>query len=151
MQLLLSALLGLVAACAAKPETSRPSAAEPAGTEPVVFVEAPPGPTRSTPEPSDRPPDETPSEAQHEEAKRLFQEAVQAYEAGDILAAIEKFRAAYLLAPLPAILFNIARGQEQLGDLTGACETYRRANADPLADDATRRAATEQTVKLNCP
>jgi hypothetical protein len=150
VQLLLIASLALAPACDAKHrgQTSQPVAAEPVRTEPVVFVEAPPDPTKRSPS---EPVAEPPNEAQREQAKRLFEEGVQAYEAGDIVTAVDKFREAYLLAPLPALLFNIARGQEQLGDMLGACESYRTMNADPAADDDMRLLATERMLQLGCP
>jgi hypothetical protein len=152
VQLLLSVLLGLAMACVAKPggQTSQPVTAEPVRTEPIIFVEATPDPTRAKPS-SSEPVAEPPNDAQLEEAKRLFEHAVQAFEAGDIAGAVEKFREAYLLAPLPALLFNIARGQEQLGDIVGACESYETAKADPAADEGMREAASERLTQLNCP
>jgi TolA-binding protein len=151
VRLLLSALSSLALACAAKntdSETSQPVGAEPVASGPMLFVEAPPNPPRETPEPSERPPvDERSAEA----AKQLFQDGMQRYEQGDIAGAVEKFREAYALAPLPALLFNIARGQEQLGDIAGACETYKTMQTDPAADDAMRNRATEQIAHLNCP
>jgi hypothetical protein len=152
VQLLLSSSLALSLACVAKPPGGPAGeTAEPFGAEPVVFVEVPPEPTRVEPEPSEPPLAETLDADQRDEAKRLFQAAVQLYEAGDIAAAVVKFREAYALAPLPAVLFNIARGQEQLGDVVGACESYRRAHTDPLADDSMRDAASKQRAQLNCP
>jgi hypothetical protein len=151
VQLLLSAILALAPGCGTKRggQTSQPVTAEPVRTEPAVFVEAPPDP--APPPSSERPPVTEPSDAQREAAKQLFQDGVQAYEAGDLVTAVEKFREAYLLAPLPAMLFNIARAQEQLGDTIGACESYRAAHADPEADDDMRRLASDRMTQLSCP
>jgi hypothetical protein len=48
---------------------------------------------------------------------------------------------------MPALLFNIGRAQELLGDVAGACATYRTAQAD----DTVRDAATQAITQLNCP
>jgi hypothetical protein len=152
VRLLLIALLGLVPACIAKrgTETSQPVGAEAVGVEPVVFVEVATDPTRVEPKPAE-PPLPTPSPEQQQQAKLLFEAGVQLYQAGDIAAALGKFREAYALVPLPALLFNIARGQEQLGDVVGACATYRTVLADPQADDAMHVSVTERLTQLSCP
>jgi tetratricopeptide (TPR) repeat protein len=155
VQLFLSALLLLAPACGgaeretSQPRSAQPVGAEPARTEPAVFVEAPPDPVRAKSEASE--PQQAQSPEQREQAKLAFQDGVLLFEAGNFAAAVEKFREAYLLAPLPALLFNIARGQEQLGDLVGACESYRKIRADPLADAAMHEAAAQQLAQLNCP
>jgi tetratricopeptide (TPR) repeat protein len=154
VRLLLIALLVFTTACRERrAETSQPEDVDRNAAEPVVFVEVPSAPPRVEPEPSAPPPASahSPNPEQREQAKRLFQDGVQLYEAGDIAGAIEKFRAAYALAPLPALLFNIARGQEQLGDIAGACSSYRAARADPQTDDAMRDTVTDRLNQLKCP
>jgi tetratricopeptide (TPR) repeat protein len=156
VQLLLIVLLGLMPACMAK-QGPAPSSVEPTGAEPVVFVEVPFVAPRVEPEsgkssrPEQPPPAEDPSPEQQQQAKLSFQAGVELYEAGDIAGAVEKFREAYAYVPLPALLFNIARGQEQLGDVVGACETYETARSDPQADQTMRDAASERIIGLNCP
>lgn len=158
VQLLLSCSLAIALACVpnsgggtAQPVEAEPGGAEPVATAPTVFVEAPPEPKRAEPEPSSPAPVEHVDHAAREQAKLLFVEAVELYEAGDIAAAIEKFEQAYALAPMPALLFNIARGREQLGDVAGACATYERAQIDPQADASMRDVATQRLAQLNCP
>jgi tetratricopeptide (TPR) repeat protein len=155
MRLLLIAFLGLATACAANREAraSQPIDTPPAGAEPVVFLEIPPNPPRVEPEPAEAasPSAHDPSEEQRDHAKRLFQAGVQLYEAGDIAGALEKFGEAYVYAPLPALLFNIARAQEQLGDVAGACQTYKTLRADPEASDSMRDSTIERITALKCP
>jgi hypothetical protein len=151
----------LALACATKPsgETTDPVNADPVGAEPVasqptVFVEPPPEPprepTRVEPEPSPPPSADVDATAR-EQAKLLFQDGLELFEAGDIAAAVAKFEQAYALVPLPAMLFNIARGREQLGDVAGACTSYRLAEADPQADARMREEAAKRIASLNCP
>lgn len=137
--------LSLVLACATQP-ASEPASAEPA--EPVVFVEAVPGPTQPTgPQPS---PTTGPSELDRERAKSLFTEGMKRYEAGDIAGAVEHFEQAYQLVPLPALRFNIARSRAQLGDIAGACADYAELLADPEVTDGIRETATQELARLQC-
>jgi hypothetical protein len=155
VRLLLIVLLGVATACIAKvgTQTSQPGSTHAPGAEPVVFLELPPAPQRVEPEPTQisSPRTQSSSEQQRDLAKRLFQDGVQLYEAGDIAGALEKFSEAYLFAPLPALLFNIARAQEQLGDVQGACQTHERLRVDPDASDNMRVSATERITALKCP
>jgi tetratricopeptide (TPR) repeat protein len=145
VRLLLISVVPLLLACATQP-SGRTSA--PTDAEPVLFVEVPPEPPRAEPEPTEPPPAHDIDRA---DAKRLFQEGVQLYEAGDIAGAVEKFEEAYDTEPLPALLFNIARGYDQLGDVAQACFLYGHLKTDPASDDRMRDEAAKRIAQLSCP
>lgn len=154
-KVLLIVLLPFATACIANrgAQTAQPLGTRPGDAEPVVFLELPPEPQRVQPEPvqTSSPRAHSASEQQRDLAKRLFQAGVQLYEAGDMAGALEKFSEAYLYAPLPALLFNIARAQEQLGDVHGACQTYELLRVDPRASDSMRVSTAERLTALKCP
>jgi tetratricopeptide (TPR) repeat protein len=67
-----------------------------------------------------------------------------AFNRGDYRTALEEYRRAYEAAPVPALLFNIGRCQEQLGDRAAAVASYRKyLAAVPAAED---RAAVEASI-----
>ena len=59
-------------------------------------------------------------------AKLLADEGMTAFEAGDFPAARERFEDAYLLAPEPVLLYNLARAAEEAGDAEHALLCYQR-------------------------
>lgn len=61
-----------------------------------------------------------------EPARKLFQEGVEMYERGEYGAAIAAFEESYELTCKAPLLHNIARAEEQLGDIEGAILTYER-------------------------
>jgi tetratricopeptide (TPR) repeat protein len=70
-----------------------------------------------------------------EEAKAHFELARVQYRAGKTRLALEEFRKAYKIAPVPALLYNIALCQEQLGQLSEALESYRAFRATRGEED----------------
>lgn len=138
--------LSLALACAAKPGTE-PAPTEP---EPVVFVEAVPDPAqpKAGSQPASR--IDEPSADDQARAKELFMEGMVAYESGDYVNALTYFDEAHVLAPLPALMFNIARCHEALGHAIAACHAYRLIDLDPNTDQSTRQAAAERETKLGC-
>ena len=146
MRLLLSGALMLALGCAVPTEhgSREPIDAEPVASGPIMIVEPPPTTPRPEPE-SSAPPE--PDEAQRMEAKRLFEAGVRLFELGDFSGAASKFEQAYILVPMPQLLFNIARAREQLGDVAGACEIYLVA----AANDSLRDEARQRLSQLNCP
>lgn len=64
--------------------------------------------------------------AQRQDALRVFEEAVAAYEAADYDRAATLFAAAYELHGEPVLLFNQARALERAGDAEDAIEAYER-------------------------
>ena len=140
--------LSLALACATKPGGE--SVASDSPGEPVLFVEASPDPTRASDSTQGAAAEDGLGVEDRERAKQLFQAGTERYEAGDLAGALEQFEQAYLLAPLPALRFNIARTREQLGDTPGACASYAELLADPEANDSLRDAATQELTRLGC-
>lgn len=70
----------------------------------------------------------TPAHAQsptHELAKKHYETGKSYYEIANYKEALEEFEKAYKLQPLPALLYNIGRCHESLGDLRAAVTSYR--------------------------
>jgi tetratricopeptide (TPR) repeat protein len=59
-------------------------------------------------------------------AEAAFRAAQQHFEDGQFTIALEKYKEAYALAPLPAILFNIAQSHRNLGNYAEAADNFRR-------------------------
>jgi tetratricopeptide (TPR) repeat protein len=59
------------------------------------------------------------------DAKALFKDALLQYNVGEYAKALEKFKAAYLMRPDAAFLFNIGQCQRQLGQYDAAAKSYR--------------------------
>lgn len=74
------------------------------------------------------------------DARAQFQRGQRAYSEGRYSDALQAFRAAHALQPLPALEFNIARCHEQLGQLAEAIAAYRRFIARSPAGAATDQA-----------
>ena len=141
------ACLSVTLACATKP-THEPAPSESVG-EPVMFVEAPPDPAQTS-DPTQTSSTDPSSEQDRERAKALFAEGLGLYEAGDIAEAIVRFEAAYQLAPLPALRFNLARCRQQLGDKLGACADYAEVVAAPDSNDSMRESSLQAIMLLGC-
>jgi tetratricopeptide (TPR) repeat protein len=78
----------------------------------------------------------------------LFEESETAYNEGRFEEAAAMLRRAYDLHPDPTLLFNLARAEEGMGDLTGAIDTYERyITAAPDAPDAGAIRARIETLR----
>ncbi|MDP1822601.1 MAG: hypothetical protein Q8L48_05145 [Archangium sp.] len=76
-----------------------------------------------------------PQEARAQAAAH-FERAERFFEEGRYPESIREFEAAYALAPHPALLFNLGKCHERMGDLAGALGRYRAyVKALPEADD----------------
>jgi tetratricopeptide (TPR) repeat protein len=123
-------LPGLVA-CGATPEEAttadrQAGEAESAGRAPVNrTAPVPAAPDECGPDEAGAMPCPTTPDPHDAEARDLFEDGVRMYEQGDYNGALLKFRAAYELSPRGALLYNIARCQEQLGDLQGALRSFQ--------------------------
>lgn len=79
----------------------------------------------------------TTSRAERRHAKKLFEHASADYEAGHFEDALRDFEAAYELAPVPEILFNLAQCHYELHQPREAAIYYRRyLEARPKAPNA---------------
>lgn len=144
--------LALVA-CVRSSDSPEPSPAPPdPGPPQPVWIEADPSTTLRppTPKPQAVPSPMVGTDQSRERAKQLYAEGLAKFEAGDARAAAERFGEAYVLVPLPALLFNIARCHEQLGDMPAACLSYRAVASDPASNDDMRAVSEARVVALGC-
>ena len=83
-----------------------------------------------------------------EQAEALRQEALEAYNAGDLETTLDKFKAAYEIDPSPAFLFNIGRVYEEMGELELALEYYEKFARQPRLRLEEREQAAERIEVL---
>jgi hypothetical protein len=90
------------------------------------------------------------AESAEAQVERLASEAVNAYRGADYNRAVELLTRAYEIRQVPALLYNLAKAYDKLGDVDHAWDTYRRyadsADADPRlkAKSETRLAVLEE-------
>jgi tetratricopeptide (TPR) repeat protein len=87
------------------------------------------------------------AESVEAQVERLASEAVNAYKGADYNRAVELLQKAYEIRQVPALLYNMAKAYDKLGDVEHAADAYRRyadsADADPkLKSKAEARLAT---------
>jgi tetratricopeptide (TPR) repeat protein len=78
-------------------------------------------------------------------AKKHYELGEKLYEYGDYNKALGEFNKAYDLAPIPALMFNMGRCHEKLGDLKQAVSHYQRFLA--AKPNAGNRAEIEEKIK----
>ena len=75
------------------------------------------------------------AESAEGQVERLASEAVNAYKGADYNRAVELLQRAYEIRQVPALLYNMAKAYDKLGDVDHAYDAYRRyadsADADP--------------------
>lgn len=75
------------------------------------------------------------AESAEAQVERLANEATQAYKGADYNRAVELLQRAYEIRQVPALLYNLAKAYDKLGDVDHAYEAYHRyadsADADP--------------------
>lgn len=81
------------------------------------------------------------------EARRHFEEARTAYDAGDFESSVRLFRRAYLLSPRYALLYNIGHAELRSGHDALALEALEGFLRQAPADDA-RRSEVEERVRV---
>src|ERR1700761_4052034 len=74
-------------------------------------------------------------ESAESEVERLAADALNAYKGADYHRAVELLTRAYEIRQVPALLYNLAKAEDKLGDVERAADAYRRyaqsAGADP--------------------
>lgn len=70
---------------------------------------------------------QSPEDAQHAEAQSLVEAGLKDARAGNFAAAVARFDQALKLYPHPEIAHNLARAQQELGQLASAIATFKRA------------------------
>jgi tetratricopeptide (TPR) repeat protein len=92
------------------------------------------------------------AESPEEHVERLAEEALNAYRGADYKRAVELLRKAYEIRQVPALLYNMAKAYDKLGDVDHAYASYRlyanSAAADPkLKGRAEARMAALEAVR----
>ena len=79
------------------------------------------------------------------EVERLANDAVNAYKGADYKRAVELLQKAYEIRQVPALLYNMAKAYDKLGDIDHAYDAYH-LYADSAAADPKLKARAEQRV-----
>ena len=87
------------------------------------------------------------AESAEAEVERLAAEAVNAYKGADYKRAVELLQQAYEIRQVPALLYNLAKAYDKLGDIDHAYDSYR-LYADSAAADPKLKARAEARVAL---
>ncbi|HVU00869.1 MAG TPA: hypothetical protein VHE30_03925 [Polyangiaceae bacterium] len=124
-------------------EPAPPPPPAPNASEPPPFVPPPP-PPEVAPEP---PKDDA---AVREEARKLFQQGVVAYDEKRYSDAREAFGKAYLMKPHPIVLLNLAQSELMDGRLTEACQHFQDWKRDAKDPAANVREQAEQGIRRAC-
>lgn len=92
-----------------------------------------------------------PTGAADEQAQHLSDEGLVAYKAGQFADAVRLYRQAYGLRAEPALLYNLAKAYEKLGQRDNAVEYYRRYLVSEGTDPKLRQRAEERVAALAAP
>jgi tetratricopeptide (TPR) repeat protein len=85
------------------------------------------------------------AETPEAEVERLANDAVNAYKGADYKRAVELLQKAYEIRQVPALLYNMAKAYDKLGDVEHAYDTYR-LYADSAAAEPKLKAKAELRV-----
>ncbi len=85
------------------------------------------------------------AESAEAEVERLADEAVNAYKGADYKRAVELLQKAYEIRQVPALLYNMAKAYDKLGDIDHAYDAYR-LYADSAAAEPKLKQRAEQRV-----
>ncbi len=89
----------------------------------------------------------------HDESKacggKLFDSGVKAFQAGEYDTALERFRAAYAIAKLPVVTFNLALVEDKLDKYEDALVHLDEVIADPATAKATREKAQSERDRIS--
>ena len=90
-----------------------------------------------------------PTAADRESARAAFTLANKLRDAGDVRGALEKYKAAYALAPTPVTALEVGRAETDLGQLVEAREVLLRVESmDAAGESAKSRAARREAADL---
>src|SRR5689334_11838211 len=92
------------------------------------------------------------AESAEAQVERLAADAVNAYRGADYNRAVELLTRAYEIRQVPALLYNLAKAYDKLGDVDRAYDAYRRysdsADAEPrLRNKADARLAVLEEIR----
>ena len=88
------------------------------------------------------------AESAEAQVERLASEAVNAYRGADYNRAVELLTRAYEIRQVPALLYNLAKAYDKLGDIDHAYETYARYSGSADADPKLKAKADARLVVL---
>ncbi|HEX6836063.1 MAG TPA: hypothetical protein VF334_05790, partial [Polyangia bacterium] len=87
------------------------------------------------------------AESPEAEVERLAAEAVNAYKGADYKRAVELLQRAYDIRQVPALIYNLAKAYDKLGDIDHAYDAYRKY-ADSAAADPKLKARAQARLAL---
>jgi tetratricopeptide (TPR) repeat protein len=87
------------------------------------------------------------AESAEGQVERLAADAVNAYKGADYNRAVELLQRAYEIRQVPALLYNMAKAYDKLGDVEHAYDTYRRY-ADSADPDPKLKAKAESRLAV---
>jgi len=88
-------------------------------------------------------------ESPEAEVERLASEAVSAYKGADYKRAVELLQKAYDIRQVPALLYNLAKAYDKLGDIDHAYDAYRQYANSAAADPKLKVRAEARVAALN--
>ncbi len=89
------------------------------------------------------------SESAEAEVERLAAEALNAYKGADYHRAVELLTRAYEIRQVPALLYNLAKAEDKLGDVDRAADAYRRYVQSTGADPKLKARAEARLLVLD--
>jgi tetratricopeptide (TPR) repeat protein len=89
------------------------------------------------------------AESPEAEVERLASEAVNAYKGADYKRAVELLQKAYDIRQVPALLYNMAKAYDKLGDVEHAYDAYHQYAASAAADPKLKARAEARVAALN--
>ena len=88
------------------------------------------------------------AESPEAEVERLAAEAVNAYKGADYKRAVELLQRAYDIRQVPALLYNMAKAYDKLGDVDHAYDAYRQYADSAAADPKLKQRAEARLTVL---
>ena len=89
------------------------------------------------------------SESAEAEVERLAADALNAYKGADYHRAVELLTRAYEIRQVPALLYNLAKAEDKLGDVDRAADAYHRYVQSTGADPKLKARAEARLVVLD--